>query len=167
MADRPAIVLVPGLLCDETVWAAQRAALERVGDVLTPVLWGLDSIPAMARAVLDAAPARFALAGHSLGARVALEAVRQAPERVERLALLDTGTHPVRPGEQLVPEAHPQHRQAERRRLEEQARSALTGPSNGSLVEDIAINWVWMPPWGPEKITEDGREQLRALGFRV
>ncbi|WP_181780629.1 metal-sulfur cluster assembly factor [Pseudonocardia pini] len=51
--------------------------------------------------------------------------------------------------------------------IEEQARSALTGPSNGSLVEDIAINWVWMPPWGPEKITEDGREQLRALGFRV
>jgi metal-sulfur cluster biosynthetic enzyme len=51
--------------------------------------------------------------------------------------------------------------------IEEQARSALTGPSNGSLVEDITINWVWMPPWGPEKITEDGREQLRALGFRV
>jgi len=51
--------------------------------------------------------------------------------------------------------------------IEEQARSALTGPGNGSLVEDIAINWVWMPPWGPEKITEDGREQLRALGFRV
>ncbi|MCE3550015.1 metal-sulfur cluster assembly factor [Pseudonocardia sp. RS11V-5] len=51
--------------------------------------------------------------------------------------------------------------------IEEQARSALTGPSNGGLVEDITINWVWMPPWGPEKITEDGREQLRALGFRV
>jgi metal-sulfur cluster biosynthetic enzyme len=51
--------------------------------------------------------------------------------------------------------------------IEEQARSALTGPSNGNLVDDIAINWVWMPPWGPEKITEDGREQLRALGFRV
>jgi metal-sulfur cluster biosynthetic enzyme len=51
--------------------------------------------------------------------------------------------------------------------IEEQARSALTGPSNGSLVEDITINWVWMPPWGPEKITEDGREQLRALGFRL
>ncbi|GAA1831325.1 metal-sulfur cluster assembly factor [Pseudonocardia ailaonensis] len=51
--------------------------------------------------------------------------------------------------------------------IEEQARSALTGPSNGNLVDEIAINWVWMPPWGPEKITEDGREQLRALGFRV
>jgi metal-sulfur cluster biosynthetic enzyme len=51
--------------------------------------------------------------------------------------------------------------------IEEQARSALTGGGAGGLVEDITINWVWMPPWGPEKITEDGREQLRALGFRV
>ncbi|WP_232667228.1 metal-sulfur cluster assembly factor [Pseudonocardia sp. TRM90224] len=51
--------------------------------------------------------------------------------------------------------------------IEEQARAALTGGSDGGLVNDIKINWVWMPPWGPEKITEDGREQLRALGFRV
>jgi metal-sulfur cluster biosynthetic enzyme len=49
--------------------------------------------------------------------------------------------------------------------IEEQTRAALTGTDG--LVDDIAINWVWMPPWGPEKITEDGREQLRALGFRV
>jgi metal-sulfur cluster biosynthetic enzyme len=51
--------------------------------------------------------------------------------------------------------------------IEEQTRAALTGNGTGGLVDDIAINWVWMPPWGPEKITEDGREQLRALGFRV
>nr|WP_225925223.1 metal-sulfur cluster assembly factor [Pseudonocardia abyssalis] len=51
--------------------------------------------------------------------------------------------------------------------IEEQTRSALTGGGTGGLVNDIKINWVWMPPWGPEKITEDGREQLRALGFRV
>jgi metal-sulfur cluster biosynthetic enzyme len=49
--------------------------------------------------------------------------------------------------------------------IEEQTRAALTG--GAGLVDDIKINWVWMPPWGPEKITEDGREQLRALGFRV
>ena len=35
------------------------------------------------------------------------------------------------------------------------------------LVNDVRINWVWMPPWGPDKITDDGREQLRALGFNV
>jgi metal-sulfur cluster biosynthetic enzyme len=48
--------------------------------------------------------------------------------------------------------------------IEEQTWSALVSPG---LVDDVKINWVWMPPWGPEKITEDGREQLRALGFRV
>ncbi|MGD9530185.1 MAG: metal-sulfur cluster assembly factor [Pseudonocardia sp.] len=51
--------------------------------------------------------------------------------------------------------------------IEDQTRAALCGGPDGGLVEDVRINWVWMPPWGPEKITEDGREQLRALGFRV
>jgi metal-sulfur cluster biosynthetic enzyme len=51
--------------------------------------------------------------------------------------------------------------------IEDQARQALTGGPGPGLVEDIRINWVWMPPWGPDKITDDGREQLRALGFRV
>ena len=46
--------------------------------------------------------------------------------------------------------------------ITDQTESALEG-----LVNDVAINWVWMPPWGPDKITEDGREQLRALGFNV
>jgi metal-sulfur cluster biosynthetic enzyme len=46
--------------------------------------------------------------------------------------------------------------------IEDQTRTALDG-----LVKDFRINWVWMPPWGPEKITDDGREQLRALGFNV
>ena len=49
--------------------------------------------------------------------------------------------------------------------IEDQTRAALTGEAG--LVDDIRINWVWMPPWGPDKITDDGREQLRALGFRV
>jgi metal-sulfur cluster biosynthetic enzyme len=46
--------------------------------------------------------------------------------------------------------------------IEDQAREALDG-----LVSDFRINWVWMPPWGPENITDDGREQLRALGFNI
>ncbi len=46
--------------------------------------------------------------------------------------------------------------------IEDQARSALDG-----LVADFRINWAWLPPWGPDKITEDGREQLRALGFNI
>ncbi len=48
--------------------------------------------------------------------------------------------------------------------IEDQSRNALV---RSGLVEDMKINWVWMPPWGPDKITEDGREQLRALGFTV
>jgi metal-sulfur cluster biosynthetic enzyme len=46
--------------------------------------------------------------------------------------------------------------------IEDQTRSALA-----DLASDIRINWVWMPPWGPDKITDEGREQLRALGFNV
>ncbi|WP_166138201.1 metal-sulfur cluster assembly factor [Nocardioides ochotonae] len=46
--------------------------------------------------------------------------------------------------------------------IEDQTHGALEG-----IVSDVAINWVWMPPWGPDKITDDGREQLRALGFNV
>lgn len=51
--------------------------------------------------------------------------------------------------------------------IEDQTRAALTAGPGGGLVSDVLINWVWMPPWGPDKITEDGREQLRALGFTV
>jgi metal-sulfur cluster biosynthetic enzyme len=51
--------------------------------------------------------------------------------------------------------------------IEDQTRSALTTGPGGGLVSDFRINWVWLPPWGPDKITEDGREQLRALGFNV
>ncbi len=46
--------------------------------------------------------------------------------------------------------------------IEDQTRAALE-----PFVDDVRINWVWMPPWGPDKITDDGREQLRALGFNV
>jgi len=46
--------------------------------------------------------------------------------------------------------------------IEDQSAQALDG-----LVDGFRINWVWMPPWGPEKITEDGREQMRALGFNI
>ncbi|MEY3128838.1 MAG: hypothetical protein RL405_158 [Actinomycetota bacterium] len=46
--------------------------------------------------------------------------------------------------------------------IEEQTAQALDG-----VVEAFRINWVWMPPWGPERITDDGREQMRAIGFAI
>jgi metal-sulfur cluster biosynthetic enzyme len=51
--------------------------------------------------------------------------------------------------------------------IEDQTREALCGGPGGGIASDFTINWVWMPPWGPDKITDDGREQLRALGFNV
>jgi pimeloyl-ACP methyl ester carboxylesterase len=97
---KPVLLLLPGLLCDETNWAAQRTALAEMADCRVPVYRTLGSIEAMAAHVLAMAPtARFALAGHSMGGRVALEVVRQAPERVERLALLDTGFQSLAAGE--------------------------------------------------------------------
>jgi metal-sulfur cluster biosynthetic enzyme len=51
--------------------------------------------------------------------------------------------------------------------IEDQTRQALTMGPGGGLVNDFRINWVWLPPWGPDKITDEGRDQLRALGFNV
>lgn len=99
MSPDRALVLVPGLLCDATIWRPQVEALGETCDVTVASSCGHDTIEALAARVLDCAPARFALAGHSLGGRIALEVVRQAPERVERLALLDTGVHPAAPAE--------------------------------------------------------------------
>ncbi len=94
-------ILLPGLLCDEAVWSAQVEALAARGVACQVPDYGeLDSLQAMARSVLEGAPAeRFALAGHSMGGRVALEVLRLAPERVQRLALLDTGIDPLPAGE--------------------------------------------------------------------
>jgi metal-sulfur cluster biosynthetic enzyme len=50
--------------------------------------------------------------------------------------------------------------------IEDQASAAITGGPK-PLASELKINWVWLPPWGPDKITDDGREQLRALGFNV
>src|SRR5437016_13182710 len=86
------LVLLPGLLCDATVWGPQKEAFTVEFRVTAfRHFYGHNSLHSMAAAVLDAAPARFALAGHSMGGRVALEIMRLAPERVERLALFDTG----------------------------------------------------------------------------
>jgi pimeloyl-ACP methyl ester carboxylesterase len=94
------LVLLPGLMCDAAVWAAQVEALAGRVDCHVPDYGDLDSLGAMAEHVLATVPAgRFALAGHSMGGRVAFEVWRQAPERVERLALLDTSYHPLAPGE--------------------------------------------------------------------
>jgi pimeloyl-ACP methyl ester carboxylesterase len=98
VAARLPLVLVPGLLCNELLWAPQSEAL---ADIAAPWLADTmrhDNFPDMAAALLAAAPpGPFALAGLSMGGYVALEVMRQAPQRVARLALLDTNAHPDTP----------------------------------------------------------------------
>jgi pimeloyl-ACP methyl ester carboxylesterase len=88
-------LLIPGLLCDAFTWAPLLARIEaEVADLTTQ-----DSIGQMARDCLDRHPGKLRVAGHSMGARVAMELARIAPDRVERLALLDTGIHALKQGE--------------------------------------------------------------------
>jgi pimeloyl-ACP methyl ester carboxylesterase len=89
-ATRTNLVLVPGLLCTRALWEPQIAALGDIADITVADHMRHDSLEAIARSVLAAAPERFALAGLSMGGFIACEIVRQAPERVTRLALLDT-----------------------------------------------------------------------------
>ena len=84
------LLLLPGLLCDAALWAPQADSLADIADITVADLTRDDTIAGMARRALEAAPASFALAGLSMGGYVALEIMRQAPERVQRLALLDT-----------------------------------------------------------------------------
>ena len=88
---KQALVLVPGLLCDAALWAPQVEALSGIADCWIPESLADDTMQAMARAVLRDAPfERFALAGLSMGGYVCMEMMRQAPQRVSGLALLDT-----------------------------------------------------------------------------
>jgi pimeloyl-ACP methyl ester carboxylesterase len=99
VSDRPTLYLLCGLLCDAYTFHHQKAALSDRYDVRVVDFFGLDSMEAMARKVLDSAPARFSVCGFSMGGRVAMTIMDLAPERVERLMLLDTGVGPVVAGE--------------------------------------------------------------------
>lgn len=108
---RPRIVFLPGLLCDAEVFAVQVAALAPFADVAVADFTGCDTIEAMARVALARFDGPVSLVGFSMGGRAALEAVRVAPQRVERLVLMDTGATPARDGEaagrmELVELAH-------------------------------------------------------------
>ncbi|MFC3851279.1 alpha/beta fold hydrolase [Salinispirillum marinum] len=96
---KPVLMMLPGLMCDRTVWAPQ---IEALGDaVVTHVVdyEAATSITGMAEEVLRLAPASFAMTGHSMGGRVALEVLRMAPQRVERVALMDSGYRALADGE--------------------------------------------------------------------
>lgn len=90
MADMETLVFVPGLNCTEALFEPQIAALSETCRIIVADQRQDDSLAAMAQRLLAQAPERFALAGLSMGGYVSLEVLRQAPERVSHLALLDT-----------------------------------------------------------------------------
>ncbi len=99
MNTQPTLIMLSGLLCDDFVWQDVAQHLKPIVNPLIFAFSGYDTIPSMAEYVLKMSPPNFFLAGHSMGGRVALEIFRLAPQRVERLALLNTGVHPKREGE--------------------------------------------------------------------
>ena len=119
------LVLLPGMLCDAELWRAQTDAFADA------VVWSfglLDSFDAMADDVLARAPGRFALAGHSMGGRVALEICHRAPARVTKLALLCTDYRGPKDDEE--------------RRGELMARRALLAEARALGLEDFARGWA-------------------------
>ncbi len=94
MTDHMPLVLVPGLLCTRALWEPQISELSAIADVSVADPAGHATLREIAGDLLAAAPERFALAGLSMGGYIAFEVLRQAPERVERVAFLDTSARP-------------------------------------------------------------------------
>ncbi len=160
---KQSLMLLSGLLCDETFWSDIPLRLAGVAQVSVVSFRGFSSISAMARHVLDIAPAQFALAGHSMGGRVALEVIRTEPRRVTGLALLNTAVHAVRDGE-------PQSRRQLLRVASQRGMSALAAewlpPMMGS---DVARSAELMPRMTAmiQKWTVDAyAEQINAMLHR-
>jgi pimeloyl-ACP methyl ester carboxylesterase len=129
------LYLLPGLICDDLVWKAQAMALSDFDAVAIKGYDNARTLVQMAERVFAEAPDTFTLAGHSMGGRVALEMIRMAPARIERLALLDTGVHPVEPGEK-------------------EKRMALLEIGRQKGME--ALVDVWLPPMvHPDRRSED------------
>lgn len=126
---KPDLLLLPGLTCDAAVWAHQAATLSAVANPIVPA-WGLlNSLSDMARLALSQSQQdRIWVAGHSMGARVALEMWRLAPERIAGLALLDTGAHPRAEGEAGD--------------KEERARMALLGIAQRQGMRAMGSQWA-------------------------
>lgn len=94
MTESVPIVLIPGLLATPRLYAEQIPELWRIGPVTIAIHTRDDSLGAIARRILASAPPRFSLAGLSMGGYLSFEILRQAPERVAKLALLDTSARP-------------------------------------------------------------------------
>lgn len=93
------LLLLPGLLCDESIWSGQMGSLRSAATATVPEYRSATSLEEMASVALGTVDGPISVAGHSMGARVALEMWRSAPERIDRLALFDFWVGPVAVGE--------------------------------------------------------------------
>jgi pimeloyl-ACP methyl ester carboxylesterase len=97
LAMRQQLVMIPGLLCSAALYAEQVASLSDIADITVADHTKHDTMAAIATSILAKSPPTFALVGLSMGGYIALEIMRQAPERVTKLALLDTNAQPDPP----------------------------------------------------------------------
>jgi pimeloyl-ACP methyl ester carboxylesterase len=141
------LILLAGLLCDRYMWQEIGALLADIADVTIFSFAGFDSISDMATNVLANSPEHSALAGHSMGGRVAFEVYRQAPQRVKQLALLNTGVHP-------------------RSETEIPGRQKLLDLSVNSGMEAVAD--TWLPPMLSDTARQNPAlfEQLKQMVLR-
>lgn len=143
------IVLVPGLLCSPRLYAEQIPELWRLGPVIVATHTRDDSMAGIARCILASAPQRFALAGLSLGGYVSFEILRQAPERVVRLVLLDTNARADTP------------------EMSELRRSQIEMARNGQLGEITDLLFprlVHARRWGDESLRRIVRTMMQEVG---
>ncbi len=128
MSRPPHLLLLPGLACDGDVWAHQVRTFSKTSTVNVTDYGTSDSIEKMAQVALDSSPPKFAMAGHSMGGRVAFEIMRRAPERVVGLAVLDTAYRAFAGGEA-----------GER---ETEKRFALLNVANSQGMRAMAQHWM-------------------------
>ncbi len=117
------LVLLPGMMCDARLFAPQIAAFSGERDICLPTIHASDSVADLATSVLTSAPPRFALCGLSMGGIVAMEILKLAPERVERIALLDT--NPLAETDETKTKRLPQMVAVQEGRLEEIMREEM------------------------------------------
>ncbi|MBO0906119.1 alpha/beta fold hydrolase [Jiella sonneratiae] len=136
------LVLIPGMMCDARLFGPQIAAFSAERATHVAAILAKDTVEAMAADLLVGAPARFALAGLSMGGIVAMEVLRQAPERVERIALLDT--NPLAEAANVRDGREPQIEKARQGGLEAVMREAMlpryvADPVAGAGILDLCL----------------------------
>lgn len=145
------LVLIPGMMCDARMWGNIPGALHP-RPLLHVLPNGADNMPDLARLLLQGAPQRFALAGLSMGGILAMEVLAQAPDRVERLALLDTNPRAEMPEVQA--------------RREPQIAKALTGGLRSVIRDEMKPNYLASGP-GKKAILDLCLDMALTLGPEV